>query len=395
MEGQSCPLPYDILLVLIRAVDLETLKTFSLLNRDLYNSVQWVLWRSCRIVIDSSVFNSWLESGQEKVPPPISVICDSHRAASIQRLAVDVRALTMELISRGPGHLPDLIAAFLDVVRTKLSFLSNLRHLSILTSAHQYIMDAFLNDYSPIGGYTPSLLYGPHRHTAKEPFWLQHPGISSVELFCPMSADKLVTGALKNLRYLVASHPCSLSMVSGRLVKAVAIHNEDGHPWASTCEHLLESTGPLVALRITSIEISPSIKCFQLCIAKLKTLRELQIFQFAYASDSDRRAAMEILSTLPNLTVLLWRSTWEEITPLWQLLDETMSTSTREQHRCFAALRYVAFGAPSSINLARVRTNVETADGPQTTVMSWPRTDLAAGEALGIRLELDHLPCSQ
>src|ERR1700733_9444649 len=171
MEGQPSPLPYDILLVLTRAVDLETLKTFSLLNRDLYNSIQWLLWRSCRIVIDSSVFNSWLESGQEKMLPSLSVICDARRAAFIQRLAIDFRALAMELIFWGPEHRPDLIVAFLDVVRTKLSFLSNLRHLSILTSAHEYLADAFLNDYSPIGGYTPSLLYGPHRHTAKEPFW--------------------------------------------------------------------------------------------------------------------------------------------------------------------------------------------------------------------------------
>jgi hypothetical protein len=99
---------------------------------------------------------------------------------------------------------------------------------------------------------------------------------------------------------------------------------------------------------------------------------------------------MRILSTaLPELTILLWESTWEEIKLLWEVFDEIMSSTTTQAQECFSALRYVAFGASSSFNRARMRANVKDAGGAQLT--AWQETALVAGEALGVRLELDYL----
>ena len=162
-----------------------------------------------------------------------------------------------------------------------------------------------------------------------------------------------------------------------------------GLDWSSTYEHLVESTGPLVALRVKSLEWSPTTELFQPCIAPLNTLRELELI-YICASSSDRRVAMQILGTaLPELTILLWRTTREEITSLWEVFNETISHTITRADECFAALRYVAFSAPKSPNRARMRANVKRADG--ALMPAWEETTLTAGEALGVPSELDHI----
>lgn len=380
-------LPNDIFFVLIRIVDFETLKTLSLLNHEFYDSVQWRLWRSCRIELLPSEVKEWFESEQQVMPWCISVICDRRRAAFIHHLTI------VDYVHR--ILFPQLPLEFLDVLRTELRTLPKLRRLSIFTR-HPHEIDAFLNDYSPIGDYEPSLLYEPNRHMAKEPFWLQHPEITSVGFMFPISANNLRvpgTEALKKLQYVAIRTPCLLSMVRGRPVKAVAV-DASGFPCISICEHLLGSTCPLLALRIIYLEVLPTIEPFQLCISRLKALRELEIIQSSYGSTSDRRSAMEILSSaLPELSVLLWKSTWKETTSLWELFDAIMFTATRARHERFAALRYVAFGIPTRLNPARMRMNAENSDGACSNIVStWEETELSAGEALGVWLELDHLP---
>ena len=178
MERLPSTLSYDVLLTLSRIVDRDTLKSLSLLNRELYRGTQWILWRSCRLVLDNSMLKTWHASGQEEMPEYLSFICDGRRATFVRRLSIHMdNMLEWRRIMNywDASHRPQLLLRFLDVLKTELRALSNLRWLSVFTWLHQSEIDAFLNDYSPIGGYDPSLLYDPNRYIAKEPFWLRSP----------------------------------------------------------------------------------------------------------------------------------------------------------------------------------------------------------------------------
>jgi hypothetical protein len=140
------------------------------------------------VLPDSSVFEAWLESGQEEVPPYLSFICDGRRAGFVRRLSIhniDDMMAAGSIIHWDTDHRPQPVLAFLDVLRTELRALSIFRSLSVLAYSRQRTMDAFLSDFSPIGGDNPSLLCDPNRHMARELSLLQHPEISSVELLFP------------------------------------------------------------------------------------------------------------------------------------------------------------------------------------------------------------------
>jgi len=290
-------LDYDTLCAIIEQADFDTLKTLSVVNKDICHRAARRLWRCFTIATRTPPSRRVARSNLERA---ISIISNRDRLPYLRDLRIHIWA------SLGPDDGPES-EAVLRKLFDLIDALTLLSTLEVVAYNHQSRVVSKLAEQSIlIPDLTRlSLDLGPFYDMLQmDFFWYSHPKITSLKLFIYHPFD-LPNGTLPNLsaiRILHVQHSC---MVRGRPVTDVDIQELSDEQCTNFLDNLRASTTPITSLAARFAE--KSIEAYVKVLANLPHLRSLRITQERMPDKGAEHVnAMVGLASLRELEFIEW-----------------------------------------------------------------------------------------